>query len=209
MMAYTGLHACLAKAPRHVPSRVPRCGAWRCIPPRTLSSLSKGFRAARLGLAPQVEFYFSDSNLPRDNFLKEKVAEDAEGFVDVALLCIFSRMNQLLKSSNKDASKVPAEKVAEVADALEGSTVLTLSEDKTRVRRTEVRAKTRRGTASAAVPSCSESRWRGPSGSGAGCVLFGAARVVGAGGEAAEPTEVRRLAVTMLPWAPWSALTVP
>ncbi len=28
---------------------------------------------------PQVEFYFSDSNLPQDKFLKEKVAENAEG----------------------------------------------------------------------------------------------------------------------------------
>lgn len=27
----------------------------------------------------QVEFYFSDSNLPQDKFLKEKVAENAEG----------------------------------------------------------------------------------------------------------------------------------
>ncbi|GAB4816086.1 hypothetical protein N2152v2_003132 [Parachlorella kessleri] len=85
----------------------------------------------------QVEFYFSDSNLPRDAFLREKVESDKDGFVDVALLCIFSRMNQLLMTSNKDASKVPAEKVAEVAEALEGSDKLTLSEDKTRVRRTE------------------------------------------------------------------------
>ena len=27
----------------------------------------------------QVEFYFSDSNLPKDKFLKEKIAADPEG----------------------------------------------------------------------------------------------------------------------------------
>lgn len=93
-----------------------------------------------LGPPAQIEFYFSESNLPRDNFLKGKVAEDADGFVDLALICIFSRMNNLLKTSHKEASKVPPEKVADVAEALEGSTLLVLSEDKTRVRRAEVRA---------------------------------------------------------------------
>ena len=88
-----------------------------------------------------MEFYFSDSNLPRDAFLREKVESDKDGFVDVALLCIFSRMNQLLMTSNKEPGKVPPEKVAEVAEALEGSDKLTLSEDKTRVRRTEVRCR--------------------------------------------------------------------
>lgn len=37
----------------------------------------------------QIEFYFSDSNLPRDKFLSERVAADPEGYVDIALLCIF------------------------------------------------------------------------------------------------------------------------
>lgn len=48
-------------------------------------------------LSNQVEFYFSDSNLPRDKFLNEKVAADPEGYVDIALLCTFSRMKALLK----------------------------------------------------------------------------------------------------------------
>ncbi len=36
--------------------------------------------------AAQVEFYFSDSNLPKDRFLKGKVAEDPEGCECRALL---------------------------------------------------------------------------------------------------------------------------
>ena len=32
-----------------------------------------------LATAPQVEFYFSDSNLPKDKFLKERIASNPEG----------------------------------------------------------------------------------------------------------------------------------
>ena len=53
-------------------------------------------------VATQVEFYFSDSNLPRDKFLNEKVAADPDGFVDIALLCTFSRMKALLKVRIKE-----------------------------------------------------------------------------------------------------------
>ena len=62
-------------------------------------------RPASLSLR-QIEFYFSDSNLPRDKFLSETVAADPEGYVDVALLCIFSRVRALLKSTVTDAAKV-------------------------------------------------------------------------------------------------------
>lgn len=83
----------------------------------------------------QVEFYFSDSNLPRDKFLSEKVKADPEGFVDLALLAIFSRVQQLLKTEVREASAVPAATVADVADALEGAASLALSEDRKRVKR--------------------------------------------------------------------------
>ena len=83
----------------------------------------------------QVEFYFSDSNLPRDAFLKGKVAETPDGWVDVALLCIFERMRQLLKTSNKEPGKVPEETVEAVADALTSSEALVLSDNRQRVRR--------------------------------------------------------------------------
>ena len=44
----------------------------------------------------QIEFYFSDSNLPRDKFLSERVAADPDGYVDIALLCIFQVRSGLL-----------------------------------------------------------------------------------------------------------------
>ncbi|PSC69422.1 la 1 [Micractinium conductrix] len=86
-------------------------------------------------LLQQIEFYFSDSNLPRDKFLSETVAADPEGYVDVALLCIFSRVRALLKSTVTDAAKVTEQTVADVGEALAASEALTLSEDKKRVRR--------------------------------------------------------------------------
>lgn len=82
-----------------------------------------------------MEFYFSDSNLPRDKFLLEKVTEDADGFVDIALLCIFKRMRDLLKSTVTDAAQVAEGVVVDVAAALEPSEALVLSDDRKRVRR--------------------------------------------------------------------------
>jgi hypothetical protein len=46
----------------------------------------------------QMEFYFSDSNLPRDKFMLEKVHESEEGFVDIGLIATFSRMRDILKA---------------------------------------------------------------------------------------------------------------
>jgi len=44
----------------------------------------------------QMEFYFSDSNLPRDRFLLERVHENPEGFVDIGLVATFARMREIL-----------------------------------------------------------------------------------------------------------------
>jgi hypothetical protein len=43
----------------------------------------------------QVCFYFSDSNIVRDNFLKGKVAENADGWVPLDIIASFKRMTQL------------------------------------------------------------------------------------------------------------------
>ena len=42
----------------------------------------------------QVEFYFSDSNLPKDKFLLEETKKN-EGWVALSTLMSFSRMKQL------------------------------------------------------------------------------------------------------------------
>ena len=88
-----------------------------------------------------MEFYFSDSNLPRDAFMLEKVRSSPEGFVPLALLATFQRMSKLLNSSHRDVATVPAELVKALAATLEASASLTLSEDRASVRRTEVRGR--------------------------------------------------------------------
>ena len=45
----------------------------------------------------QIEFYFSDSNLPRDRFMLERVHENPEGYVDLGLIATFARMRDILK----------------------------------------------------------------------------------------------------------------
>lgn len=80
----------------------------------------------------QVEFYFSDSNLPRDKFLRETVSADPDGFVDIALIITFSRLRCFLDPLGGSKQE---EIVAAVADLLATSDSLTLSEDQRRVRR--------------------------------------------------------------------------
>eukprot|EP00286_Rhodomonas_abbreviata_P005749 CAMPEP_0181320024 /NCGR_PEP_ID=MMETSP1101-20121128/17894_1 /TAXON_ID=46948 /ORGANISM="Rhodomonas abbreviata, Strain Caron Lab Isolate" /LENGTH=370 /DNA_ID=CAMNT_0023427683 /DNA_START=41 /DNA_END=1149 /DNA_ORIENTATION=+ len=42
----------------------------------------------------QIEFYFSDSNLPKDKFLLSKHKETPEGWIDISLLTSFKRMKE-------------------------------------------------------------------------------------------------------------------
>jgi lupus La protein len=71
----------------------------------------------------QLEFYFSDSNFRRDNFLRGKANENEEGFVEIAVLLTFNRLKQLCND---------AEKLATLASI---SAKLIVSEDKKLIRR--------------------------------------------------------------------------
>lgn len=84
----------------------------------------------------QVEFYFSDSNLPRDNFLKKTISESEDGMVSLALICSFTRMRNHLGLDNLKPEEIPEETVKAVADVLRNSDLLKLSEDGKRVGRT-------------------------------------------------------------------------
>ncbi|XP_030464781.1 la protein 1 [Syzygium oleosum] len=89
----------------------------------------------------QVEFYFSDSNLPRDNFLKKSIGESEDGLVSLALICSFTRMRSHLGLETLKPEEIPEETVKAVADVLRKSEFLKLSEDGKRVGRiTELKA---------------------------------------------------------------------
>lgn len=72
----------------------------------------------------QVEYYFSDSNLPRDRFLLAKTEEDAEGYVPLSVLLTFNRIKKLGVTSE-----------ATLASAIQSSSSLNLDESQARIRR--------------------------------------------------------------------------
>ncbi|PON34077.1 Lupus La protein [Parasponia andersonii] len=84
----------------------------------------------------QVEFYFSDSNLPRDDFLRKSVSQSPNGLVSLALICTFSRMRNFLGlSRNTKRGDVPNRIVKSVAEILRKSNCLRVSDDGKRVGR--------------------------------------------------------------------------
>uniref|UniRef100_A0A166HTY4 La protein 1 n=1 Tax=Daucus carota subsp. sativus TaxID=79200 RepID=A0A166HTY4_DAUCS len=83
----------------------------------------------------QVEFYFSDSNLPRDGFLSKTVSE-SQDVVSLALICSFSRMRSHLGLGDVKEEDVSEDTVKAVAETLRSSSFLKISEDGKRVGRT-------------------------------------------------------------------------
>nr|XP_043640235.1 la protein 1 [Erigeron canadensis] len=85
----------------------------------------------------QVEFYFSDSNIPRDTFLRNAITESEDGMVSLALICSFSRMRGHLGLGDIKAEEVSDDTVEAVAKTLKAkSTTLKISEDGKKVGRT-------------------------------------------------------------------------
>ncbi|XP_052209779.1 la protein 1 isoform X2 [Diospyros lotus] len=89
----------------------------------------------------QVEFYFGDSNLPRDKFLNKTIGDSEDGLVSLALICSFSRMRGHLNLGNVKPEEVSDGTVQAVAEALRNSTSLKVSEDGKKVGRTTELAK--------------------------------------------------------------------
>lgn len=65
----------------------------------------------------QIEYYFSDTNFPKDKYLQKKCGEHPEGYIHLKDVMSFNKMRKL--------TKTPEQVVA----ALEGSTVVEFSED--------------------------------------------------------------------------------
>ncbi|KAM9998924.1 hypothetical protein ACTFIZ_002490 [Dictyostelium cf. discoideum] len=71
----------------------------------------------------QVEYYFSDSNFPRDNFLKTEASKNVDNYISIDIIASFNRM----KTISTDLQLI--------TDALKKSTRLQVSEDGKMVRR--------------------------------------------------------------------------
>eukprot|EP00850_Spirogloea_muscicola_P020380 SM000214S06774 [mRNA] locus=s214:47891:50257:- [translate_table: standard] len=88
-----------------------------------------------LRVLPQAEFYFSDQNLPTDNFLMSRIKADPEGYVNVWEICQFRKMKEMLKEvPNPHPNRML---LAAVGEAFRASTVLSVSQDGRKVRRSE------------------------------------------------------------------------
>ncbi|CAM6075661.1 unnamed protein product [Sphagnum tenellum] len=74
-------------------------------------------------IVKQVEFYFSDTNLPTDNYLMKYVKKDPQGFVPIPVVASFRKIKNLVKNHGV------------VAAALRNSPLLVVSEDGKKVRR--------------------------------------------------------------------------
>lgn len=83
----------------------------------------------------QVEFYFSDSNIPTDEFLRRKICESSDAMVSLALICSFKRMKEHLNLGNVKSEDIPEDTLKAVAETLRKSSSLKLSEDGMKVGR--------------------------------------------------------------------------
>lgn len=58
--------------------------------------IAMGLEAGNLeAIRKQIEYYFSDSNLPRDKYLRAKTEENEQGYVSISVLLTFKRLQAL------------------------------------------------------------------------------------------------------------------
>lgn len=74
-------------------------------------------------LLKQIEFYFSDSNYPKDKFLRAQASQNEEGFVPLSVIATFQRMKQMGATAEL------------LADVVRRSEALELNKDATMVKR--------------------------------------------------------------------------
>lgn len=74
-------------------------------------------------LQEQIEFYFGDSNLQKDRFMKQEINKHPEGYVNISTIASFNRMKQITNDLNL------------VVKAMKTSSMLEVSGDDLMVRR--------------------------------------------------------------------------
>lgn len=71
----------------------------------------------------QIEFYFSDSNYRRDNFLRKTAESDPEGYVPISVLLTFNKLKSLTTDSET------------IIKAIQDSEIVSISDDKLKLKR--------------------------------------------------------------------------
>lgn len=83
----------------------------------------KRMKAVQAKIREQMEFYFSDSNLAKDRFMKNLIQSSENGYVDMETFLTFKKISSLTKD------------VIQIRKALSHSDFFELNEDKTKVKR--------------------------------------------------------------------------
>jgi len=81
-------------------------------------------------LLQQVEFYFSNSNLPKDSFLRSLYEADADHWVDLSVIASFKRMREFMSESMDESQLLKS-----LASLIPSSSSLRLSSDGSKVTR--------------------------------------------------------------------------
>eukprot|EP00270_Netrium_digitus_P005740 TRINITY_DN1769_c0_g1_i2.p1 TRINITY_DN1769_c0_g1~~TRINITY_DN1769_c0_g1_i2.p1 ORF type:complete len:634 (-),score=166.45 TRINITY_DN1769_c0_g1_i2:152-2053(-) len=90
------------------------------------------FASVREKMKSQVEFYFSDKNLPTDNFLMKLVKKDPEGFVHLKSISEFRKIKAMAPPAVASSHSAV---VALLVAAIKESSELLMSDDLKKVRR--------------------------------------------------------------------------
>jgi hypothetical protein len=112
----------LVEAPSTASSPAELASAKQALLRRVSETYNAQYNAAA-SARNQVEYYFSDANLRRDGFLRDRITADAGGWVALSLIVSFNRIARMGLGAE------------EVADALIASKELEVDRDALRVRR--------------------------------------------------------------------------
>jgi hypothetical protein len=91
------------------------------IDPNTMDAETRD--ALKLRILNQVEFYFGDAHYPKDRFMRELASSNEHGYIDVAAVMKFKKMRRLTNFAWF------------VIEALQGSQLVSVNDDKSMVRR--------------------------------------------------------------------------
>ncbi|XP_067673448.1 la-related protein 7-like isoform X1 [Haliotis asinina] len=74
----------------------------------------KRMKEMRKKIQSQMEFYFSDSNLQKDRFLKKEIGKTEDGYIDITIFLKFNKIRQLTDDIKTIARSLKKSKLLEV-----------------------------------------------------------------------------------------------
>eukprot|EP00892_Ulva_mutabilis_P005372 jgi/Ulvmu1/3206/UM015_0247.1 len=91
----------------------------------------------RANVLKQIDFYFSDSNLPFDKFLRAECQAEG-GWVDLSVVIAFARVQSLLEKDWKGPDEVTDDAIQLVSGIMQDSDIVEISDDQYQIRRKDM-----------------------------------------------------------------------